>query len=211
MAWNVSGSGTLGTSFTAANLFTVSGSGNFDISQIDLGVNYVAGTNTFYASICPNAPDAPPMPEFPIPFLEDAAAIHIGYMQALYGITNHRLDPRQARLVLAALNGARTNLKQMEACVTACAKATSDKNKRKPPASVKSAGVTRSSARSAKARMSLYTISMTLPPADSWIFFVRSITRRVKANIDFAWGDCSPSSTMGWPLSPPLRTGSRVV
>jgi hypothetical protein len=38
-------------------------------------------------------------------------------MEALYGITNHRLDAREARLVLAALNGARTNLKQMEACV----------------------------------------------------------------------------------------------
>jgi len=65
----------------------------------------------------PGLPDAPPMPEFPIPFLEDAAAIQIGYMQALYGITSHRLDPKQARLVLAALDGARTNLKQMEACV----------------------------------------------------------------------------------------------
>ena len=58
------------------------------------------------------------MPEFPIPFLEDAAAIQIGYMQALYGITSRRLDPKQARLVLAALDGARSNLKQMEACVS---------------------------------------------------------------------------------------------
>jgi len=62
----------------------------------------------------PGSADLPPMPEFPIPFLEDAAAIQIGYMQALYGITSHRLDPKQARLVLAALDGARTNLKQME-------------------------------------------------------------------------------------------------
>lgn len=75
----------------------------------------------------PKFPDLPPMPEFPIPFLEDAAAIQIGYMQALYGITNHRLDPKQARLVLAALDGARTNLKQMEACVAACANSVPDK------------------------------------------------------------------------------------
>lgn len=90
------------------------------------------------------------MSEFPIPFLEDAAAIQIGYMQALYGITNHRLDPREARLVLAALNGARTNLKQMEACVTACAKATSAKTTKKQAARVKRAGGKSSRARPAK-------------------------------------------------------------
>lgn len=75
----------------------------------------------------PKLPDLPSMPEFPIPFLEDAASIQIGYMQALYGITSRRLDPKQARLVLAALDGARTNLKQMEACVSACANEVSDK------------------------------------------------------------------------------------
>ncbi len=110
------------------------------------------GRNMFVAEKKNAAPGEWPIYEFPVPMLEDAAAIQIGYMQALYGITNHRLDPRQARLVLAALNGARTNLKQMEACVTACAKATSVQNTKKPPASVKSAGVTRSSARSAKAK-----------------------------------------------------------
>ena len=47
--WTVSGTGTVGTSFTAANLFN-SGIGG-SVSQIDLGVGYVAGTNAFYASI----------------------------------------------------------------------------------------------------------------------------------------------------------------
>lgn len=47
--WTVSGTGTIGTSFTAANLFTALASG--DVSQIDLGVGYVTGTNSFYAAI----------------------------------------------------------------------------------------------------------------------------------------------------------------
>ena len=49
--WTVSGTGTVGTSFTAANLFTMSGSGTFSLTQIDLGVGYVTGLNSFYASI----------------------------------------------------------------------------------------------------------------------------------------------------------------
>jgi PEP-CTERM motif len=49
--WTISGTGSVGTSFTAANLFTVSGSGNFSVSSFDLGVGYVEGANTFFASI----------------------------------------------------------------------------------------------------------------------------------------------------------------
>lgn len=47
--WTVSGTGTIGESFTAANLFTSLSSGS--VSQIDLAVSYVTGTNSFYASI----------------------------------------------------------------------------------------------------------------------------------------------------------------
>jgi hypothetical protein len=47
--WTISGTGTVGTSFTAANLFTSLLSGS--VSQIDLGVGYVTGVNTFYASV----------------------------------------------------------------------------------------------------------------------------------------------------------------
>ena len=47
--WTVSGTGTVGTSFTAANLFTSLASGS--VSQIDLAVGYVAGDNAFYAAI----------------------------------------------------------------------------------------------------------------------------------------------------------------
>ena len=49
--WTVSGTGTIGTAFTAANLFTVGGSGNFSVDQIDLGVGFVVPPDTFAASI----------------------------------------------------------------------------------------------------------------------------------------------------------------
>lgn len=77
----------------------------------------------------PDLPDAPRMATFPIPFLEDAAAIQIGYMQTLYALTSAEFDPKQARLALAALDGARRNLKQMEACIAAAA-SVSDKDNR---------------------------------------------------------------------------------
>lgn len=47
--WTVGGSGTLGIPFTAANEFN-SGVGGF-IETINLGVGYVTGTNSFFASI----------------------------------------------------------------------------------------------------------------------------------------------------------------
>jgi len=47
--WTVSGTGTIGESFTSANLFTSLASGS--VSQIDVAVSYVTGTNAFYASI----------------------------------------------------------------------------------------------------------------------------------------------------------------
>ena len=47
--WTISGTGTVGTSFTAANLFTSLLTAS--VSQIDLGVGYVTGTNSFYASV----------------------------------------------------------------------------------------------------------------------------------------------------------------
>ncbi len=57
--WTIAGSGALGVSFTAADLFTVAGSGNFDITQIDLGVNYISGNNAIYASIWTYSGGAP--------------------------------------------------------------------------------------------------------------------------------------------------------
>src|ERR1700744_1321942 len=47
--WTVSGTGTLGTSFTAANEFTSMAGGR--VSQIDIGIGYVTGVNSFYAAL----------------------------------------------------------------------------------------------------------------------------------------------------------------
>ncbi len=47
--WTISGTGTVGTSFTQANEFTAMASGS--ISQIDIGVGYVTGVNSFYAAL----------------------------------------------------------------------------------------------------------------------------------------------------------------
>jgi PEP-CTERM motif len=49
--WTVSGTGTIGIAFTSANLFTVGGSGNFSVDQIDLGVGFFSSPPTFQASI----------------------------------------------------------------------------------------------------------------------------------------------------------------
>ncbi len=47
--WTVSGTGSIGTAFTQANEFTAMASGS--ISQIDIGIGYVEGTNSFYAAL----------------------------------------------------------------------------------------------------------------------------------------------------------------
>jgi hypothetical protein len=78
-----------------------------------------------------------PILNFPTPALEDAAAIQIGFMQALHGICNGGLDPRRAKLVLSALHGARMNLQQLEKCWAACLRGAVVKGKRKPPVGVK--------------------------------------------------------------------------
>lgn len=47
--WTISGTGSVGTSFTGANLFTSLLSGS--VSTIDLGVGFVEGTNAFYMAV----------------------------------------------------------------------------------------------------------------------------------------------------------------
>jgi hypothetical protein len=47
--WTVAGSGTIGSYFTAANEFMAGASGT--VTQIDIGIGYVLGTNSFFASL----------------------------------------------------------------------------------------------------------------------------------------------------------------
>jgi hypothetical protein len=92
--------------------------------------------NMFIAQKANAAPGEWPIVEFPVPALEDAAAIQIGFMQALHGIANGNLDVRKAKLILSALHGASANLQRLEACLSQSVKAVL----RKPPAGVKQAG-----------------------------------------------------------------------
>lgn len=48
--YTVAGSGTIGSSYLAANLFTAGGTGNENVGQIDLAVGYIIGA-PFYASL----------------------------------------------------------------------------------------------------------------------------------------------------------------
>jgi hypothetical protein len=60
--WTVSGTGTVGTAFTSANLFTLGGSGLQTIDQIDLGVGWVTGDNHFFAAIYASSGGGSPVP-----------------------------------------------------------------------------------------------------------------------------------------------------
>jgi hypothetical protein len=55
----VAGSGHNGQSQTVANMFTVSGSGGFSVSEIDLAVAHAGGLATFYASIWTDVTGSP--------------------------------------------------------------------------------------------------------------------------------------------------------
>ncbi|MGA8879160.1 MAG: hypothetical protein WB555_26700 [Candidatus Korobacteraceae bacterium] len=83
-----------------------------------------------------------PIAGFQVPFLDDASAIQIGYMQLIHGVSHLRLDTRRARLILLALQGAAANLKHVEtalAAMPALAPAEAEAAK-KPPMSVGKAG-----------------------------------------------------------------------
>ncbi len=60
-----------------------------------------------------------PIAGFQVPFLDDASAIQIGYMQLIHGVSHLRLDTRRARLILLALQGAAANLKHVETALAA--------------------------------------------------------------------------------------------
>jgi len=68
------------------------------------------------------APGEMPVTGFQMPFLDDGAAIQIGFMQLIHGVSYFRLNPRQAKLILSALHGASANLRQMDKAIASAAK-----------------------------------------------------------------------------------------
>jgi hypothetical protein len=55
--WTMGGTGTLGTTYTLAEEFTAGATGN--VSQIDMGVGYVEGTNSVFAALYEASGNAP--------------------------------------------------------------------------------------------------------------------------------------------------------
>src|SRR5277367_4434694 len=55
--WTVSGTGSIGTSFTAANEFMAGASGS--VNQIDVAVGYVEGANSFFVGLYTASGNAP--------------------------------------------------------------------------------------------------------------------------------------------------------
>ncbi len=56
------------------------------------------------------------------PYLEDAAAVQIGFMQFIYAVSQQRMEQWRARMILSALHGAAANLRMMDAQAPALAR-----------------------------------------------------------------------------------------
>ncbi len=98
-------------------------------------------TEMFVDQIKNPKPGELPVAVFDLPFLDDGAAVQIGYMQVIHGITHRRLNPRQAGLMLSALHGAARNLRQMDKAVDAGARFLASLVAKKQPQSVGTSGV----------------------------------------------------------------------
>ena len=57
---------------------------------------------------------------FEFPYLEDAAAVQIAFMQFIYGVSQHRIEEWRARMILSALHGAAANLRLMDTATASC-------------------------------------------------------------------------------------------
>ena len=71
-------------------------------------------TNLFVRLFNPH-PENHPDYRYELPYLEDAAAIQIGFMQLIHGVAQELIPPDRAKLILSALHGAAANLRLMEA------------------------------------------------------------------------------------------------
>ncbi len=75
----------------------------------------VPKNNLFVFLDNPGRKENDPYDAFEFPYLEDAAAVQIGFMQFIYGVSQHRMEEWRARMILSALHGAAANLRLMEA------------------------------------------------------------------------------------------------
>ena len=74
----------------------------------------VPKNNLFVFLDNPGRKENDPYYTFEFPYLEDAAAVQIGFMQFIYGVSQQRIEEWRARMILSALHGAAANLRLME-------------------------------------------------------------------------------------------------
>jgi len=91
----------------------------------------VPRNNLFVFLANPGRKENDPYYAFEFPYLEDAAAVQIGFMQLIHGVAQQRLEQWRARMILSALHGAAANLRLMDA-----ATASGEKVAKKTPKSV---------------------------------------------------------------------------
>ena len=88
---------------------------NYKYCYYHVRVHEAMPMTTMFVEENPNVPEGEiPVSGFPVPLLDDGAAIQIGFMQLIHGVSHNRLNPRQAKLILSALHGAASNLRQMD-------------------------------------------------------------------------------------------------
>jgi hypothetical protein len=94
----------------------------------------VPKNNLFVFLANPGRKENDPYYAFEFPYLEDAAAVQIGFMQFIYGVSQQRIEEWRARMILSALHGAAANLRLMDAATASYEKVQPEK---KQPSSVK--------------------------------------------------------------------------
>jgi hypothetical protein len=82
----------------------------------------VPKNNLFVFLANPGRKENDPYDAFEFPYLEDAAAVQIGFMQFIYGVAQQRIEEWRARMILSALHGAAANLRLMDAATASCEK-----------------------------------------------------------------------------------------
>jgi len=85
-----------------------------------VGLRKAVPTTTMFVRANPYRKDSDPYAIFDLPFLEDAAAIQIGFMQLIQAVAGEEIDVRRAKLILSALHGAAANLRKMDAALAKC-------------------------------------------------------------------------------------------
>ena len=75
----------------------------------------VPKNNLFVFLANPGRKENDPCYAFEFPYLEDAAAVQIAFMQFIYGVSQQRIEEWRARMILSALHGAAASLRLMDA------------------------------------------------------------------------------------------------